>query len=245
MNWKDQFPKENRYYETESGILYNGDCLEIMKEFPEKSVDLVLADPPYNISRKNNFSNMERYNSYKGMDFGEWDKGFNIKNWIKYLPIKDNSNFICFSSWQNLKIIAEACILKGLSTKRPIVINKINPMPVNRDRLFLNSFEFGIWAVKGKWTFNRKHKYETALFSCPVVSNINHPTVKHLQPILQLIKILSNVNDLILDPFIGSGTTAVACEKLGRKWIGIEISKKYCEIAKKRIKSEADQKKLF
>lgn len=237
-SWKNKFPKENRYWESKNGILYCGDCLEIMKEFPKKSIDLVLTDPPYNISRKTNFASMERYNSYKGMDFGEWDKGFDITGWIKYLPLKDNSNFVCFNSWQNLKPIADECIKNGIIPKRPIVINKINPMPVNRDRLFVNSLEFGIWATKGKWTFNRTEKYEVALFNCPNVSNIKHPTAKHISPIKKLISVLSNKQDIILDPFGGSGTTALACENLNRRWILIELNKTYCELIIERIGGE-------
>lgn len=71
-----------------------------------------------------------------------------------------------------------------------------------------------------------------------------HPTVKPLSIILEFMDVV-NDNDLVLDPFFGSGTTGLACEKLGRKWIGIEISEAYCAIAKKRIEQEARQIKLF
>lgn len=73
----------------------------------------------------------------------------------------------------------------------------------------------------------------------------DHPTKKPVELMQYLLKIHSINDNLVLDPFLGSGTTAVACEKLGRKWIGIEISEKYCEIAAKRIKAEADQIKMF
>ena len=61
--------------------IYQGDCLEVMKSIPDKSVDMILTDIPYNVSQKNNFCTMTRYNSYKGCDFGEWDKGFETANW--------------------------------------------------------------------------------------------------------------------------------------------------------------------
>jgi len=240
--WKDDFPRENIYFETSNGILYCGDCLEVMKEFPRESVDLVLTDPPYNISKETNFSSMRRYNLYRGMDFGAWDKDFDVIRWIKLCPLKKNSNFICFTSWENLGVIAKECMNCGMVPKRPIVINKTNPMPVNRDRLFVNSLEFGIWATKGKWTFNRKsNRYEVSLFHCPNAKNIRHPTAKHIQPIQRLIEVLSKENDLILDPFLGSGTTALACERLNRRWIGIEINEEYCKIAKERILKESSK----
>lgn len=69
-----------------------GDCLEYMKTIKDKSIDLVLTDPPYNVSRKNNFGTMRRYNSYKGMDFGEWDWDFDQEKWIQNMVIKLNLN---------------------------------------------------------------------------------------------------------------------------------------------------------
>jgi site-specific DNA-methyltransferase (adenine-specific) len=71
-----------------------------------------------------------------------------------------------------------------------------------------------------------------------------HPTQKPIKLIEKLIDVHTDIEGTVLDPFLGSGTTAVACEKLGRRWIGIEISEKYCEIAKQRIKSEYEQYKL-
>ncbi len=227
---------ENNYINQ----IIQGDCLEVMKGFPDKSIDLVVTDPPYNISKKNNFATMERYNQYKGMDFGEWDKKFNQVNWLKYAinKMKNPSSIVIFNSWQNLKIISNELERLGVNTKRILVIRKTNPMPVNRDRLFTNSFEFALWATKGsKWTFNRRDKYETGYFECRNNGVTKHPTEKSKNVIKSLIEVLSNKNDVILDPFLGSGTTAIACKELGRKYIGIEVSPKYCEIARKRIKA--------
>jgi site-specific DNA-methyltransferase (adenine-specific) len=215
-----------------------GDCLEVMKNIPDKSVDLVIADSPYNISKKNNFATMERYNQYKGMDFGEWDKNFNQISWIETTIriMKNPSSIIIFNSWQNLKLISDELEKFGLSTKRILVIRKTNPMPINRDRLFTNSFEFCLWATKGShWTFNREGHFETGYFECKNNGVTKHPTEKNINVIKKIIKVLSNKNDVIIDPFLGSGTTAVACKSLGRRYIGIEISPKYCEIAKARV----------
>jgi len=215
-----------------------GDCLKIMKDIPDKSVDLILADPPYNISKKNNFATMERYNQYKGMDFGEWDRGFDQISWLKIAikKMKYPSSILVFNSWQNLKLISDEIESLGLSTKRILVIRKTNPMPVNRDRLFTNSFEFCLWATKGnKWTFNRKGHFETGYFKCKNNGITKHPTEKNIDVIKKLIDILTNETDIVLDPFLGSGTTAVACKSLRRCYIGIEISPEYCEMARKRV----------
>jgi DNA modification methylase len=218
--------------------IHCADCLEFMKDIPDKSVDLVIADTPYNISKKNNFATMERYNQYKGMDFGEWDKGFNQTAWlgVVFKKMKNPSSILIFNSWQNLKLISDELERLGLSTKRVLIIRKTNPMPVNRDRLFTNSFEFCLWATKEKgWTFNREGHFETGFFECKNNGITKHPTEKNIDVIKRLVKILSNKDDLVLDPFLGSGTTAVACKSLGRRYIGIEISPEYCDIAHKRV----------
>jgi len=227
--------------EFELNKIYYMDAIEFLKKIPDNSVDLVLTDPPYNISKKNNFGTMERYSQYEGMDFGEWDKEFNLISWIKIATqkMKSPSSIIIFSSWQNLKIIADELEKRDISVKRVLVLKKTNPMPVNRDRLFVNSFEFMIWGTKGtKWTFNRRGVYETGFFECKNNGITKHPTEKQVKTIKELLEILTNENDIVLDPFLGSGTTAVACKQLGRNFIGCDISEEYVKIANKRLEQE-------
>jgi len=216
------------------------DCLEVMQRLPDGCVDLVLTDPPYGISKKNNFATMERYNQYKGMDFGEWDKGFNQTKWLALgvRILSEPSSMVIFNSWQNLALLANKIARLSLSVKRVLVVRKTNPMPANRDRLFTNSFEFGLWSTKGRgWTFNRRGKYETGFFECKNNGETTHPTEKQVKTMFEIIYILSNSNDLILDPFCGSGTTCVAAKMLGRNYIGIDISEEYCQIARQRLKA--------
>jgi DNA modification methylase len=113
-------------------VLLEGNCLDLLKEIPNNSIDLILTDPPFNLSKKNNFSTMERYNRYKGMDFGEWDKNFNQLSWLKDAVriMKNPSSILIFNSWQNLKLIADELEKLGISVKRVLVLRKINPMPV-------------------------------------------------------------------------------------------------------------------
>jgi len=225
----------------------NIDCIEFLKELPDECIDLVLTDPPYGISKQNQFATMERYNSYKGIDFGEWDKNFNQTDWLKFLPHITglNCNIVIFNSWQNLKEISITLESLGFSVKRPIVLRKKNPMPTNRDRLFVNSFEFGLWATKGKWVFNRESEYEEAYFETINNGETEHPTEKQVNLFVKFITTLSKSSDLIFDPFMGSGTTAIACLKTGRKFIGCEISKKYCDLANKRINDFLSQPDFF
>lgn len=124
-----------------------------------------------------------------------------------------------------------------------IRIVKSNPMPRNRDRRFITDYEIAIWAVKkgDKWTFNRQSEtYERPLIKTrvtPKSEKINgaHPTQKSLEAIEWILERLTNKNDLVLDTFMGSGTTAVACMNTNRNYVGYELDKEYYEISINRI----------
>ena len=212
-----------------------GDCLEVMRTIPDKSIDLVLTDPPYNIARKNNFATMGR----AGIDFGEWDKGFDLFSYIDQVSriLKKDGSFVVFNDWRNLGAIAEYAEKQGFDTKDMIRLEKSNPMPRNRDRRYITDYECAIWFVKkgAKWTFNRQDsKYQRPKFVASIESGL-HPTQKNLSLMENLVKIHSNQDDMVIDPFMGSGTTGLACKNLNRKFIGIEKDANYFEIAKSRI----------
>lgn len=232
----------------EANKIICGDSLEVMEEIPDKSIDMVLTDPPYNISRPNNFTTMGSA-CRQGMDFGEWDKNFSLQPYIMQFPriLKENANVVIFNSWQNLKDIESYCRENNIIIKRCLVISKSNPAPFNRDRMFVNDVEFALWGVfnsKNKptnWTFNRFNPVEKCIINSSVQSSKLHPTTKDINVIKYLIKILSNERDTILDPFAGSGTTGMACKKLNRNFILIEREPEYCKIAEKRINSIGDK----
>ena len=206
-----------------------------MKSISDKSIDLVLTDPPYNIARNNNFATMGR----AGIDFGEWDKGFDLFSYIDQVSriLKKDGSFVVFNAWRNLGAIADYAETQGFETKDMIRLEKSNPMPRNRDRRYITDYECAIWFVKkgAKWVFNRQDsKYQRPKFVACIESGL-HPTQKNLSLMENLVKIHSNQGDTIIDPFMGSGTTGLACKNLGRKFIGIEQNLNYFEIAKKRI----------
>ncbi len=236
------------YWVGKNATLYHRDCLEVLPELEPNSVDAIITDPPYNISRPNNFSSMKRYNSYEGIDFAEWDHGFDLVAWLvpAVIAMRDPSSIVVWNSWQNLSTIAEYLEELGLSAKRVIVWRKTNPMPTNRDRMFTSSFEFAIWATKGsKWTFNRRtDTYETGYFEYPNNNFPQHPTAKPVGLFKELVEILTNPGDIVLDPFIGSGTTGIACVQTNRAFVGIDIEEEYCKITEQRVQEEMRQNKL-
>ena len=219
-----------------------------------KQVDLLLTDPPYNVSRNDNFNTMLSAKR-QWMDFGEWDKWFDQKEWIRYLPLvlKENANVVIFNAWENLKDIKDACYESNITIKRCLVLNKSNPAPFNRDRMFVNDVEFALWGIYNsknkptKRTFNRKNPVEKCVFDTTVQSSKLHPTMKDIKVIKHLVELLSNEWDLVLDPFMWSWTTAVACKELWRRFIGSEIDPKYVEIANKRLEETEfiQQQRLF
>jgi DNA modification methylase len=215
--------------------LHNGDCLEVMKSIPDSSVDAIITDPPYNIARKNNFATMGR----AGIDFGEWDKNADIFSYINECSrvLNKNGSFIVFNDWKNLGDISRYAENQGFETKDMIRLEKSNPMPRNRDRRYITDYECAIWFVKknAKWVFNRQDdKYQRPKFVASIESGL-HPTQKNLSLMESLVKIHTNSNDIVLDPFMGSGTTGVACRRLDRNFIGIELDEGYFDIATKRI----------
>lgn len=223
--------------------LYNGDCLEVMKNIPDKSVDMILTDPPYDISRDNNFKTMNR----RGIDFGEWDKGFDIIKWLEIgsQKLKSGGNMIVFCDWKKITPIIEEMECNGIIVKDLIRWRKTNPMPRNRDRRFITDYEVAVWGVKkGKWTFNRlSDTYERPEIISGVTPKSEksygvHPTQKPVEVMSWVVQRLSNEEDIILDPFMGSGSTGVACKNTNREFIGIEKDKEYFKIAERRIGDE-------
>ncbi len=241
----DQIIKElvSAVIKTESYELYHANAYTVIDELIKSGVKVnhVICDPPYNISRENNFNTLKC--PRKGVDFGEWDKNADIFSWIpKYEKILDkNGSMIIFCSYRFISFIIKVMEESNLEVKDVIVWKKSNPMPRNIERRYVQDMEFAVWGVKkgAKWTFNKGDKpYLRSTFETSTVSGKErtaHPTQKSLQLMREIIEIHTNEGDVVIDPFAGSGTTGAACLNTGRKFIGIELNKEYFEIAAERL----------
>jgi DNA modification methylase len=251
---------------------------QLLKSLKDNSVDLILTDPPYIISRdsgmnkfsqivsniENNGTNIKtekeweeykiknnikddtfkdnyiKYGNKSGKkygyktDYGNWDKDFTMKELEEFIKLyykklrKGGTCIIFFDLWKisYLKELMEKYKFKQI---RFIEWIKTNPVPLNQSVNYLtNAREIALLGVKGgKPTFNSK--YDKGLYNFPIQGGKKrfHPTQKNIDLFEELIKKHSNENDLIVDTFLGGGTTAIACKKVNRKFIGCEINKEY------------------
>lgn len=236
--------------------LIQGDCLEEMKKIADKSIDLVLTDPPYNISKENDNRDRSKLNSPimrrespLKYDFGVWDNMKRedfltfTKNWLKECcrVLKDGGTIISFFNKEDISLLGWEAKKENIRTRTIFTWCKTNPVPSFRKVNYLSATEF-IWiGSKGdkSWVCNFKMQKEMKNYF--ITSNksaygeTEHPTEKPRSLINHLVEIHSNNEDKVLDCFMGSGTTGVVCKELGRNFIGIEIEPKYFEIAKRRI----------
>ena len=240
--------------------IHQGDCLEVMKNIEDNSINMILVDPPYNISQKNDnrdrtkcFSPVMRRTSKITYDFGEWDNKDReeflkfTSEWLKECcrVLKDGGTIISFFNKEDISYLGWEAKKYDIRTRVIFTWHKSNPVPQFRKVNYLSATEF-IWiGSKGKkaWTFNFKQQKE--MHNYVITANgssykeTKHPTEKPLSLIKHWIEIHSNAGDTILDCFVGSGTTALACKQLGRNFIGIEAIKEYVDMANLRLSQES------
>ena len=227
--------------------MINADCFDFLPTIKSNSVALVILDPPYEVSRDTIFNAGEKTGRDTdrfrlSMDFGAWDRNLFPLNEIIgecYRVLKNSGTIICF--YDIWKISALRGYLEDNYFKQIRFVEwvKTNPVPINSRLNYLtNTREIALTGVKGgKPIFHSE--YDNGIYSYPIYQKGRfHPTQKFVELIKTMILKHSNENDLVLDCFSGSGTTAIACCITGRRFIGCEISKEYFDKSVKRIESE-------
>ena len=205
------------------------DCLEGMQFIPDKSVDMILTDPPYGMSFQSNRRKV-KYNTIQNDDCLNWLENFIL---LCYDKLKDNTHFYCFCSWHNVdKFKTE--IQKKFKLKNIIIWEKNNAGMGDLKGQYAPKYEMCIFAQKGRREIIGRRDADIIKFTR--TNDKLHPTQKPVELIDFLIRHSSLENEIILDPFIGSGTTAIACKNTNRFFIGFEKDEHYFNIANQRIK---------
>ena len=211
---------------------------------PAGAVDLILTDPPYSISRKTGFKSIGERGVKRfavTMDFGEWDHAeidldaLAVKS---FRALRRGGTAIVFYDLWKLERLRNALEAAGFSMIRLIVWEKSNPVPLNSKRTYLsNSREIAVVGVKGgKPTFNGE--YHNGVYRYPIPRHNGsriHPTQKPDDLFADLIRVHSNQGDLVVDPFLGGGTTAAAALTLGRHFAGCDIDAEYARLSLERL----------
>jgi len=250
------------YFETENGKLYHGDCLEIMKHIPDNSIDMVLCDPPYGSTQcawdviipfeplwvqykrivtdgsAIVLTGSQPFTAIMIMSNPKWFKYC----WVfkKNLPVGHGyAKLRPMSNHEDIAVFG-----RGAIKYNPQFTPRVAPRKYTRKGASLSGSS-SMTSHDGKMRIlNGKYPVTVQEFDTSNQRDKVHPTQKPIELFRYLIKTYTNTGDVVLDNCIGSGTTAIAAETAGRKWIGIEMSERYCELTKKRIKAETRQLQL-
>ena len=250
----------NIYHEEDNSALLLGDSFELLKKIKPKSIDCIFADPPYFLS---NGGISVHGGKQVLVNKGKWDEGFSFqqkhafnRKWIHLCKklLTDNGTIWISGTMHNIYSVGYALEQEGFKIINNITWEKLNPPPNLACRCFTHSTETVIWAKKN----DKKAKH---IFNYELMKNLNdgkqmkdvwrgpltsqkektygkHPTQKPEYLLGRIIQASTNKGQIILDPFVGSGTTGVVAKRLGRRFIGIDNCEEYISIAKSRIEKE-------
>lgn len=249
----------------QTDVILRGDCIERLKGLPDKSVDMVFADPPYNLQLGGDLLRPD--NSKVDAVDDDWDKFDSFaaydaftRAWLGECQrvLKDDGTLWVIGSYHNIFRLGSAMQDLGFWVLNDIIWRKSNPMPNFKGTRFTNAHETLIWAAKSRdqkrYTFNydalkvfnedTQMRSDWTLALCTGGERLKdengekaHPTQKPEALLHRVILSASRLGDVILDPFFGTGTTGAAAKRLGRHFIGIERDEKYATLAEARIKA--------
>ena len=249
-------------YQINKHCLFLGDTYQALKTFRTESFDCVWADPPYYLSNNGTTCHSGKRVS---VNKGDWDRGINLtphdqiriaQDWLVevYRVLKPNGTVWVSGTYHSYPSVAIALQLIGYKILNDIIWYKPSAPPNLGCRTFTHSTETLFWASKNKpYTFNyHEMKRENngkqmrnlwAIQRTPKSEKKygHHPTQKPLELVMRCLRASTNPGDMVLDPFMGSGTTGVACQLLDRVFVGVELNEQYFDIAKKRMIDACNQ----
>lgn len=212
--------------------IYNENCLQTMARMPDGFVDGMFTDPPYGIS----------YQSAKRTDKTQWKAKLDGDDTpqIEWLPeafrvMKDKTPLIVFCEWRFQEIFRAAISDAGFEIKSQVIWDREWHGMGDLNGAFAPCHDVIWFATKGRYTFPAERPKSVIRIPRIGAEALEHPTQKPVSLMTYLINVLTREPSLIYDPFMGSGTTAIAAHKLGRRWLGSEISEEYCALANRRL----------
>lgn len=210
----------------EYDYIERGDCLKLMKFLPDNSVNLTLTDIPYDgVNRASN--------GLRVLDKSKADIiTFNLNEFLEEVYRVTKGTIIIFCGQNQLSEIFDYFKVKD-GTVRQLIWKKTNPSPMNGQHIYLSGIENAIWFKKRGSVFNAHCK--NTVFEYPCGRSKVHPTEKNHDLLKELILDNSNEGDIVFDPCLGSGTTAICSVELNRHYIGFELDPQYYDIACKRL----------
>ena len=252
--------------------IFKGDSIEVLKKIPSESVDFIFADPPYYMQTEGELLRIDG-TKFNGVE-DEWDKFENFQDYDNFSKkwlgecrrvLKKNGTIAVIGSFQNIYRIGNIMQDLGYWILNDIIWKKTNPVPNFSGKRFCNSHETILWCSKdkkSKITFNYKtmkylngDKQEKSVWEIPLCTgnerlkdeegNKLHSTQKPEKLLYKILISMTKPNDIVLDPFLGTGTTGAVAVETGRNYIGIEREEKYIKAAEKRIASKIYQKNMI
>ncbi|MCL2566910.1 MAG: site-specific DNA-methyltransferase [Alphaproteobacteria bacterium] len=252
------------FYEDDNTCLYCGDSLKILKKIEDNSIDVIFADPPYNMQLRGDLFRPDQ-SKVLGVGDSSWDYFDSFKDyddfslaWLKEVKrvLKEDGTLWVIGSYHNIFRIGKIIQDLDFWILNDIIWAKSNPMPNFKGTRFTNAHETLLWCSQGKDSKYHFHyhsmkilnddKQMTSIWDMPICSGNErirtdgktlHPTQKPVDLLNRVLLASTKIGDIVLDPFLGSGTTGVAAKMLGRKFIGIDKETTYLEIALERIKN--------
>lgn len=221
-----------------------GDSYEVLKKLKDKTIDLIVIDPPYDIEATNgggSINKIKKLNrSLNDLVEANITEGYDIEKYgEEFMRIMKEPNIYIWCNKKQIPDYFNFYVNKYKCTFDILVWQKVNALPTYSNK-YLSDCEYLLYFRKGKGKcFPQSYEDAKTIYQAPI--NIKdkklygHPTIKPLDLTEKIIRNSSKEGQMVLDPFMSSGTTGVACKRLNRNFIGIEISEKYYEVAKKRI----------
>ncbi len=211
--------------------IYNMDCLEGMKQLEDNSIDLVVTDPPYNLGKDFANDNLEEQEFINFLT--------PILNEMARVIKPKHSVIIFFDSGKKLPLFWKCLFKSNLKFQKGCNFYKPNDCSQPHNRTLRKSEVFYICSK----TEVLHHDGDTYIHDCLIGNHTKkegwyHPTAKNVSVIRKIIKSHSKIGWLVLDPFMGSGTVALVCYQLGRRYLGYELNKEFCEIPKLRLQQK-------